>query len=659
MTKHRRVVEEWDSSSEEDDSEEEVEDQRRGGSYLRQGQPLSAVSGPSSQPGVPPIMGGSMAATSSPRGEEQRKVPKIPNTAVIRGPERTLPQPFDGRDKQMGHVQASYGPTNERPRPMENVPYRQTPVLPFSGRRDTSAFDTGRSPFELFQATGFDQDSWRPKREQGPMFTPQPQNIYGMPAPSEVSRDRYQPSNELRHQKPFEPEWSLRDGHFHPTKRILPTHTPVLRQQLSSNYVAGPSKATSHPSGLFGESRGELGMTQRKGNDLSFYFRVPFPTSVVNPASTQRAPIVDRPTDRQVNSRPYGGGANASATGAGAAQMRGKYRTIFQRLPSAIRERIGAGGVSAQTGGAGQTRFADKARTTRAEFTELSPGAGATTQIRVPVAAGFAPPMDVARTTRAEISELAVAPQMYNQVGPGAPTAHFMDQARATVSELTEGQVVVHNAYGGAAAGGAAYTGPMDVARPTISEFTELAGETATGPLGHGGLTAAQMYNMDPARTTLKQWTSDHEYTGGVGHGQLQAVMNRDQYANVNLNDKLEQTNTVSRAPTMGPLGTVSTNADRVGFGDPNTVRVRSDVSLGDYYQAPGSMPSQGLDPRGPLAGVMTTNDNLTMIEQTVDSRNSPYVLGQLQSNPYAIPMFAQTGNMNLPLEVSGANPVT
>jgi len=40
-----------------------------------------------------------------------------------------------------------------------------------------------------------------------------------------------------------------------------------------------------------------------------------------------------------------------------------------------------------------------------------------------------------------------------------------------------------------------------------------------------------------------------------------------------------------------------------------------------------------------------------------VNDRNSPYVLGQLQQNPYAIPSYFQTGNMSLPLEVSGANP--
>ena len=52
-----------------------------------------------------------------------------------------------------------------------------------------------------------------------------------------------------------------------------------------------------------------------------------------------------------------------------------------------------------------------------------------------------------------------------------------------------------------------------------------------------------------------------------------------------------------------------------------------------------------------------TVSINQASQEQWVNDRNSPFVLGQLQSNPYAIPAFAQTGNLSYPPEISGANP--
>jgi hypothetical protein len=160
-------------------------------------------------------------------------------------------------------------------------------------------------------------------------------------------------------------------------------------------------------------------------------------------------------------------------------------------------------------------------------------------------------------------------------------------------------------------------------------------------------------YLQDQARATVKQFTSDHEYSGGAGVQEgLQAPMNTEAYQHAILNDKLEQTNTAYRAPNQGPIGTVGTNADRVGFGDSATVRVRNDNAINNY-DAPADMRGKGMDRWIPAT---TVNYNMATEERWVNDRNSPYVIGQLQQNPFAIPPFFQTGNMNLPLEVSANN---
>jgi len=164
----------------------------------------------------------------------------------------------------------------------------------------------------------------------------------------------------------------------------------------------------------------------------------------------------------------------------------------------------------------------------------------------------------------------------------------------------------------------------------------------------HGAMT----YLMDTARATLKQFTSDHEYTGGAGQSELQAAMNRDASDVMRLNEKLEQTNTSSRAPNQGPMGAVGTNDDRLGYGDASTVRVRDD-SLVQSHQPTADHRGQGF---GRWIPQVSVNTNRAAEERWVNDRNSPYVLEQLQSNPYTIPMFAQTGNMNLPIEVSASN---
>jgi hypothetical protein len=257
--------------------------------------------------------------------------------------------------------------------------------------------------------------------------------------------------------------------------------------------------------------------------------------------------------------------------------------------------------------------------------------------------------MDQARPTMAQFTELSVAPKMFMAPGPNGPTMQFMDQARATTGELTEGSILITGLQN--PAGGAGYTAPQDQARATTAELTELAGPNSIGAAAGTGPGGAMTYLMDAARATLKQFTRD--YTGGAGQSQLQAAMNTDAYAAAHLNDKLEQAMNVQRAPQQGSIGDVGSNCDRVGFGDASTVRVKNDNLL--MPQAPlADMRGQAMERWIPQ---VTVNSNLALEEQWVNDRNSPYVLGQLSQNPYAIPMFAQTGNMNLPLQVSAANP--
>lgn len=583
----------------------------------------------------------------------------VPAVGQINGPQRIDPLPFDDRNPAYGNITSSYPVENERERPMANIPTWQTPVLPFSHSADTSPYDLHRSPFQLFTATGVDQDAWRPKREQAPMFTPQPQNTYGMPAQAQVQRDRYQPSNELKHQKPFEAEWSLRQGGFHPTTRILPTNVPVLRQALPTGPVNG-AKVSSHPSGLFGENRGELGLVERRGFDTSCYYKVPFPTSSVVQAAPQWAPTIAKPTDRQCTSRPYGGGADATGTGAGASYVKGKYFMEAQRLPSQLHERMQqAGGPQLVDGGASMTRFGDVARTTRAQGTENASMQGAP---RPPIPAGAVHPMDIAKPTMLEFTEQQVRPTALNGVSTG-PTMQFMDQARPTIGEGTELHVRA-TALNGVS------TGPtmqfMDQARPTVGEGTEqqvrptALNGVSTGPtmqfmdqaratVGEGtelatavsGVMGAAMapmnYLQDPARPTLKQMTSNHDYTGGAGQSELNAPMETGSYQSAHLNEKLEIAMNINRAPTMGDINVTSVNTPRVGYGDPLTVRVRDDF-LPNRYGGLCDKTAQGMDRWIPQ---VTVNDQKAMEESWQNCRNENYVLTGLAQNPYAIPIWS------------------
>lgn len=693
---------ESDSESDSDSDEEQPQQSERQSSPQRQQSP------PVQQQQVVPrqveIMGGSMCAASpmttltvapglqfdpsvqtmqqmampfsSQQGQIQQRAQQaqqqrqVPVTAQIVGRQNQDPQPFDSHGSSMGQLSSSYPIENEKERPMSNMPYNRTPILPFNRKSDTSAYDVDRSALQLQQHQGFDPDSWRPKREQGAMFSPQQEDIYGSPSQAAVQRDRYQPSFEMKHQTPFQAAWSLKTGGFHPTTRILPTHVPVLRQNLPTNYVPNTSLAQSHPSGLFGTERGELGLVQRKGTDLSFYYRVPFPTSAVNQAATQQPDVSDKPTNRQNTAQSYGGQANSNGAGAGANYVVGKYIMNAQKNPSQMHERLQqAGGIQLQEGGAAMTHFQDKARATRAELTEMAT-ASSVSGVRAPIAAGYAAPMDVARTTRLELSEamtrptniqstaLASAPAMYNMTAPDAtmrqatecvfrqannngsmllaPSVGFMDEQKATTRQLTESEIRAPSVQNGSLAAPMTYN--MTPLRVTLAEGTELAGANSVSGVG-SQISSAMVYLMDGAKNTLKQFTSDHSYAGGLADQVTNAPMNRSQYEETHLNEKLEQTNTVWRQPSQGPMGMVGTNADRVGAGDPSTVRVRDDALLNQWNPTPDQT-GQGFERWIPR---MTTDENLAHQERAVDERNTDsWLLGQLHTNPFALPPLYQ-----------------
>lgn len=587
----------------------------------------------------------------------------VPVTSRIAEPMRMDPVPFDGGAPTFGELTSDYPITNERPRPMANIPTWQTPILPFSKSSDTGAYDLNRSPMQLFQAQGMDQDSWRPKREQAPMFTPQQQNIFGMPAQAQVQRNRYEPSLELKHQKPFEAEWSLRSGGFHPTTRILPTNVPVLRQQLCSNRAAAPTVATSHPSGLFGENRGELGLVERRGTDNSTYYHVPFPTSNPVQAAPQYAPREAKPTSRQATSVPYGGQANATGNGAGSSYVKGQYLLANQKLVSQIHERMQqAGGPSLVQGGATTAHYMDEARPTLLEATEMNTSAGVS-GVRAPISSGTAHFMDAAKPTLLEGTEMQVRASALNGQGQ-APTNHFMDIAKPTLLEGTEMQVRASALNGQgqaptnhfmdsakptllegtemqvrASALNGANQAPMlpfsDEAKPTRLEGTEMATEASiSGPMSSS--VAPMTYLQDEARPTLKQGTSNHSYEGGA-NSIHSAPMQTDSYLDARLNEKLEVAMTVDRAPAMGSIGTTTSNADRLGFGDASTVRMRDDNLVQQYD---GIVDRSGQNNTRWIPQV-TVRDQKANVESLLNQRNDCYVLTGLAENPFALPKWS------------------
>lgn len=187
---------------EEDDYSEEEEEEtvEERFSVRPQQTPISSVVGNSAYgfpTGVAPLMGESMCAAPPSfqlQEQEKRRPRKVPASSVITGPQNQTPTPFDPRGSNIGQVTSSYEIQNEIARPLSNIPIWQTPITPFSKARDTGPYDVGRSPMQLYNLQGYgnDNDAWRPKREQGPMFKPQPQNTFGMPAAAQVSIVLYQ-----------------------------------------------------------------------------------------------------------------------------------------------------------------------------------------------------------------------------------------------------------------------------------------------------------------------------------------------------------------------------------------------------------------------------------------------------------------------------------
>ena len=163
--------------------------------------------------------------------------------------------------------------------------------------------------------------------------------------------------------------------------------------------------------------------------------------------------------------------------------------------------------------------------------------------------------MDQAKPTMLEATEGMV--RMANGNWMLAPTMQFVDQAKPTMLEATENSFRQANGNWSLA--------PtmqfMDSARPTMLEATEMAGaNSVTNAQATGGQFAPMTYNMDPARQTLKQFTSDHDYTGIAGSAANEAAMSTYAYTqNAILNDKLGIATSACRAPNQGPSSTIGT----------------------------------------------------------------------------------------------------
>ncbi len=549
---------------------------------------------------LPNIMGGSMCASqphlaSTMSHPSAQSMSNVPFNAAIVGPQNVEPQPYDVQMPNYGNLTSSYPITNEVERPMSNIPTWQTPILPFSKARDTSPYDVNRSALQLFQNQGFDQDSWRPKEAQGLFFTPQPQNIFGMPAQAQIQRNRYEPSLELKHQKPFESQWTLRTGGFHPTTRILPTNVPVQRQQIIPNRITNPSKATSHPCGLFGQERGELGLVERRGFDNSQYYQEPMPISAPVSAAPQYAPRFAKPTSRQATTQAYAGTANVNGSGAGASYIKGQYLLEAQKLISQIHERIvqGGGPFAVSSGSAASTHFSDEARQTLHSATEMNTVAGA---VRAPVPATTIYPQDEGRPTLLSATEMASIPGAV-RAPVAAPSVFPEDEARATLKQFTS-----DHAYSGNAA--------TTITAPTLQFQDSLA-------------------------PTLKEATSDRAYEGGAQSEHL-APMDREALLNTRLNDKLSDAVSVGRAPVVGNINVAIGNADRMGLGDASTVKFK-DPNLVLNYLGLQNRTSETMQRWIPQVSV---RDQKMLDDNCIETRNDAYVISSLLENPLALPRW-------------------
>lgn len=224
----------------------------------------------------------------------------------------------------------------------------------------------------------------------------------------------------------------------------------------------------------------------------------------------QHAEIIDRPTARQCLSRPYGGGADAAGTGAGASYLPGKYVMNAQRLPSQLHQvRIQqAGGPNLQNGGATMAHYSDQARATRAEMTE---SLTSVSNVRAPVASGIAPPSDVARATRAEFSESQVQRPVF--YGQQAPTVQFMDVARPTMLEGTEQMVRQTNINNGIYAPTVQF---MDPQKATMKEFSEQQVRQSNM---NNGIYAPTVRYMDEQKATMAEFTEQQVRQANMNNG--------------------------------------------------------------------------------------------------------------------------------------------
>lgn len=81
----------------------------------------------------------------------------------------------------------------------------------------------------------------------------------------------------------------------------------------------------------------------------------------------------------------------------------------------------------------------------------------------------------------------------------------------------------------------------------------------------------------------------------------------------------------------------LGTNADRVGYGDPTTTRLKTESNFQNYLGLP-YVP--GVVDR--WIPTTTVNDRRAFTDAWMNERNNPYVVQQLQNNPFALPPMCQ-----------------
>lgn len=393
--------------------------------------------------------------------------------------------------------------------------------------------------------TGKMATSWKKKEEIRPLFSPQPENIYGTPIQTEEEKSRYTASRYRQNEKPFESTqvtpglnlgyYEVGKHGFHDPVRVLPKTVDELRVRpkvsLEGRIVEGmrgqkrPVQAPviSYRPPTFRE------MTEK---DL-------LPKTDTNQAPKVKDNFILKETDRINQHIEYTGGAYTSDLSMGRnvpENIRGRYKcpnrqtfTLpkplqkFAKEEAAYNPNIGSydlpynarAQLSANQyiGGANNlgsniySNLSDVSRTTLREITTNIPQQ--LPQVSANTMRGTVPPMDIANPTLREVTE-------ENKLNPHAASlstlqrVYHHDEIKTTMKETTNIPVSPCNV----AQSNNIYANWTDTSRPTLKEVTsQVPYQTNLTPISHSqGQTPLQ----DVTRKTLKEITAQIPYPSTV-----------------------------------------------------------------------------------------------------------------------------------------------